>query len=193
MCTDMGSAVTGVGRHMHGFSELLSALLRSRSRPRSFSDLSKCTLTDPLSMVIGDMPSARGTRAATAGRNSNVDRPIEKDTKGTRSLLDDSLAKSAPHHSPPRSASRARPFRTRPDHAHACDHPQGRRKWAQGARQCGQRGLALACTVASRARHKWVGAGAVKSRLFFRCEVRMAMMQRVPLDPVPPQPGHGTR
>ena len=38
--------------------------------------------------------------------------------------------------------------------------PQGRRKWARGARQSGQRGLALACTAASQVQHKACGQGA---------------------------------
>jgi hypothetical protein len=43
----------GFGRHVHGFSEFLSALLRSRSDVRrGFSDLSKRTFTGPLSAVI---------------------------------------------------------------------------------------------------------------------------------------------
>ena len=49
-CTPHGER--GFGRHAHGFSEFLSALLRSRSDRRGFSDLSKRTFTDPLSAVI---------------------------------------------------------------------------------------------------------------------------------------------
>ena len=50
--TARGARVRGFGRHVHGFSDFLSALLRSRSDRRGFSDVSKRTFTDPLSAVI---------------------------------------------------------------------------------------------------------------------------------------------